>query len=105
MRSLSSFPPPPPELAALTARMAVAIRSWSVGFNGADARDPPPPDFDFGDFLRWGGDFLAAFFLPALLDEPPFLRFVDVDTLNDVGVVTVAVVVVVAVAVVVAAEA
>ena len=50
-----------------------------------------------------GGDFLASFFLPALLDEPPFLRFVDVDTLDDVGVVTVAVVVVVAV--VVAAEA
>ena len=48
---------------------------------------------------------MAAFFLPALLDEPPFLRFVDVDTLDDVGVVTVAVVVVVAVAVVVAAEA
>ena len=49
-----------------------------------------------------GGDFLVSFCWSALLDEPPFLRFVDVDALDDVRVVTVAVVVV---AVVVAAEA
>ena len=85
--------------------MAVAIRSWSVGFNGADAGDPPPPDFDFGDFLRWGGDFLASFYLSALLDEPPFLRFVDMVALDNMRVVTVTVAVVVVVAVVVAAEA
>ena len=86
--------------------MAVDIRSWSMGFNGADAGDPPPPDFDFGDFLRWGGRFLGVVLLVGFAGRTSLLAFRGRGCFElRVVTVEVAVVVIVVVAVVVAVEA